>query len=81
MLDTYVTVGPKSQVVIPKDVRKIANKIKAGVKARVVAVDDRTVMVSVKPKSWVDETYGMFKGMWKGDATKLIRKLRNEEWE
>lgn len=81
MLDTYVTVGPKSQVVIPKNVRKVANKIKIGSKVSVVPVDDRTVMVSVKPKSWADETYGMFKGMWKGDATKFIRKLRDEEWE
>lgn len=81
MLDTYVTVGPKSQVVIPKKVRQVAYKIKKGVKALVVPVDDRTVMVSVKPKNWVVETYGMFKGMWKGDATKLIRKLRDEEWE
>ena len=81
MLDTYLTIGPKSQVVIPKNARKIAYKIKAGAKVRVVPVDDRTVMVSVKPKNWVEETYGMFKGMWKGDATKLIRKLRDEDWE
>ena len=80
MLDTYVTVGPKSQVVIPKKVRNIANKIKVGAKARVVPVDDRTVIVSVKSKSWVDETYGMFRGFWRGDAVQLIRKLR-EEWE
>ena len=81
MPNIYVTVGPKSQVVIPKRVRQIANKIKIGAKALVIPVDDRTVMVSVKPKSWVDETYGMFKGMWKGDATQLIRKFRDEEWE
>lgn len=81
MLDTYVTVGSKSQVVIPKKVRQIAHKIKAGAKARVIPVDDRTVMVSIKPKNWAAETYGMFKGMWKGDATQLIRKLRDEGWE
>ena len=81
MLDTYVTIGPKSQVVIPKNARKIVYKIKTGVKVRVVPVDDRTVMVSARPRSWVEETYGMFKGFWKGDATKLIRKLRDEEWE
>ena len=81
MLDSYVTVGPKSQVVIPKNVRQIANKIKTGAKVLVIPVDERTVIVSVKPKDWVEEIYGMFKGVWKGDATKLIRKFRDEDWE
>lgn len=76
-----ITIGERYQAVIPKKVREIAKKMKAGARATVVAIDERTVMVSVKPKDWVKETYGMFKGMWKGDATKLIRKLRDEEWE
>ena len=76
-----ITIGERYQAVIPKNVRKIAKQMKSGARATVVPVDERTVMVSVKPKDWVKETYGMFKGMWKGDATKLIRKLRDEEWE
>ena len=80
MNQAYVTVGPKSQVVIPKQVRRIAYKITKGAKALVVPVDERTVMVSVKPKNWAEETYGLFKGYWKGDANELIRKLRDEEW-
>lgn len=76
-----ITIGERFQAVIPKKVRIIAKMMKAGARATVIPVDERTVMVSVKPKDWVKETYGMFKGMWKGDATKLIRKLRDEEWE
>lgn len=80
MSQISVIVGPKSQVVIPKAVRKIANKINIGARVSVIPVDERTVMVSARPKSWARETYGMFKGFWKGDATRMIRKLRDEEW-
>lgn len=76
-----VTIGDRYQAVIPKNARRIAKKLTVGTKAMVVPINERTVIVSAKSKNWVEETRGMFKGMWKGDATDLIRKLRDEEWE
>lgn len=74
-----ITIGERFQAVIPKKVRIIARKMKAGAKATVVAVDDQTVMISVKPKSWVNETYGMHKKIWQGiEGTEYIRILRDE---
>jgi AbrB family looped-hinge helix DNA binding protein len=45
---TTVTVSPKFQVVIPRDVRKSLG-ISAGQKVRVVALGDRIEFVPVKP--------------------------------
>ncbi|OGG22443.1 hypothetical protein A3D03_03820 [Candidatus Gottesmanbacteria bacterium RIFCSPHIGHO2_02_FULL_40_13] len=74
-----ITIGERYQAVIPKKVREIARKMKAGVKATVVAIDERTVIVTVKPKDWVKETYGMHKKIWQGiDATEYIQTLRSE---
>lgn len=74
-----ITIGERYQAVIPKKVRKIAKKMKAGAKATVMPLDDQTVLISIKPKSWVKETYGMHKKIWQGiDATEYIQTLRNE---
>lgn len=74
-----ITIGERYQVVIPKKVRKIAKKMKTGARATVIPVDERTVMVSVKPRSWVSETYGMHKKIWQGiDAREYIQTLRSE---
>lgn len=73
--------GGRFQAVFPKRVRQVAKKFKAGVKLSMVPIREDAVLVTTKTKDWVKETSGMFKGMWKGDATKLIRKLRDEEWE
>ena len=74
-----ITIGERFQAVIPKKVRKIAKKMKAGAEAMVIPVDDNTVLISIKPKSWVDETYGMHKKIWQGiDATEYIKTLRDE---
>lgn len=81
MLDTYVIVGPKSQVVIPKDVRKVANKIRPGKKVIVKPISNSSVIIEVRPANWTKETYGMHKNIWQGiDASEYIRTLR-EEWE
>lgn len=45
---TTVTISPKFQVVIPRDVRK-ALGISAGQKVQVVAVGDRIEFILVKP--------------------------------
>lgn len=79
MLDTYVTVGPKSQVVIPKNVRKIATKLRPGKKVSVRPLSSESVIIEVKPASWTRHTYGMHKDIWQGiDATEYIRNLRKE---
>lgn len=79
MLNTYVTVGPKSQVVIPKDVRKIASKIRPGKKVMVRPISDSSVIIEVRPTSWTKETYGMHKDIWREvDAVEYIRNLRKE---
>lgn len=81
MLDTYVTVGPKSQVVIPKNVRKIATKLRPGKKVSVRPISADSVIIEVKPTSWTKKTYGMHKDIWKGiDATEYINALR-DEWK
>ena len=71
--------GSRYQAVIPKRVRQVANKLKVGTKLTMMPLDERTVIITTKTKNWAEETYGMFKGDWKEDATKLIRKLRDEE--
>ncbi len=75
------TLGERYQAVFPKRVRQVAKKFKVGVKLYMMPIREDAVLVTSKPRNWVKETYGMFKGMWKGDATKMIRKLRDEEWE
>ncbi len=73
--------GARFQAVFPKRVRQVAKKLKPGVILSMIPVSDDTVVVTTKTKDWVKETYGLFGGMWKGDATKRIRKLRDEAWE
>lgn len=79
MQTTYVTVGPKSQVVIPKNVRKVAEMIRPGKKVTVRPMSKSSVIIEVCPVSWTKETYGMHKDVWRGiDATDYINTLRNE---
>lgn len=81
MQQNVVTVGPKSQVVIPKNVRKVVRGIKPGKKVVVRPLNEQSVIVEVPSTNWVEETYGMLKKEWKGvDATEYIRRLR-DEWE
>lgn len=81
MQQQTVIIGPKSQVVIPKNVRAIASELKPSRKVIVRALNSHSVIVEVPVKDWVGETYGMHKKIWDGiDATDYIRKLR-DEWE
>ena len=78
MQQILVTIGPKSQVVIPKNIREVMPELKPGRKVAVRSIDARSVIVEVLPKDWVAQTYGMHKNVWKGvDATYYIHKLRN----
>ena len=79
MQQITVTIGPKSQVVIPKKVREIASELKPSKKVVVRALNSRSVIVEIPVKDWVGETYGIHKKIWKNvDATGYIRRLRNE---
>lgn len=81
MQQTLITVGAKSQVVIPKDVRKIVTQIKPGKKVMVRPLSSRAVIVEAPMTDWVNETYRMHKKVWEGiDATEYIQTLRRE-WE
>lgn len=76
-----VTIGPKSQVVIPKKVREIAFELRPRKKVTVRALNARSVIIEAPVKDWVGETYGIHKKIWQDiDATDYIRKLR-EEWK
>ena len=54
-----VTVSPKFQVVIPREVRESLG-IKPGQKVRVIRYEDRIELVPVRP---VQETRGFLKGI------------------
>lgn len=76
-----ITIGPKSQVVIPKNVRNLVPELKPGKKVTVRALDARSVIVELPAKDWVTETYGMHEKIWKHiDATEYIHKLRSQ-WQ
>lgn len=75
-----VTVGPKYQIVIPKEVRKKI-KVRPGDQVGLYVEDSDTVTIDIKPKSWTERTRGMMKEAWKGiDTAAELEKMRNE-WE
>lgn len=76
-----VTVGPKYQIVIPKEVRKKIKTLKPGSKVTVHQVDEDTITIKTSPINWVERTYGMMSEAWKDiDPIKELEKMRNE-WE
>ncbi len=76
-----VTVGPKYQVVIPKEIRKKIKSLKPGKKVGVYAVDEKSIAIDPDPQSWVDRTYGMMKDAWKDiDPVAEVEKMK-DEWE
>lgn len=54
-----VTVSPKYQVVIPREIRKLLG-VKPGQKMRLIAYDNQVVLIPVRP---VTEARGSLKGM------------------
>lgn len=76
-----VTVGPKYQIVIPKEVRKKIKGIKPGSQVFVRSVDDSTITVKTAPQDWVKESYGFMKDAWKDiNPIAEIERMR-DEWE
>lgn len=75
------SMGARFQAVFPKRVRAIAKNLTPGTKLTMIPVDTNTVIVTTKSKNWAEETYGMLKGAWTGDATELIINLRKNDWE
>lgn len=74
-----VTVGPKYQIVIPKEIRKKV-KVRPGDKVG-LSVDKDIVKLEPHPKNWLERTRGMMTEAWKGiDTTKYLEELRNE-WD
>ena len=75
-----VTVGPKYQVVIPKEIRKKIKGVKKGAKVSVSVEKGKVVLKPVKA-SWVARTYGSMKEAWKDiDPIAELEKMR-DEWE
>lgn len=80
-MQQIVTIGSKSQVVIPKSVRKLTPNLKPGKKVIVRPLSSQSVIVESVDENWVDSTYGMHKKVWQGvDATEYIKTLRSQ-WE
>lgn len=76
-----VTVGPKYQIVIPKQIRKDIKGLKPGSKLLVSTVDEGTLTISIDPKDWIEKNYGSMAEAWKDiDPIAEIEKMRNE-WE
>lgn len=76
-----VTIGPKSQVVIPKSIRKLSPALQPGKKVTVRSLSPKSVIIESADEDWAASTYGMHKKIWQGvDATDYIRKLR-DQWE
>ncbi|PIR59222.1 MAG: hypothetical protein COU69_01395 [Candidatus Pacebacteria bacterium CG10_big_fil_rev_8_21_14_0_10_56_10] len=73
-----VTIGSKNQVVIPLEVRKKIPELKPGRQVCVYALDDKTIALTVPPKSWLDSSYGLMKNSWPADAAHQFDKLRSE---
>lgn len=75
-----VTVGPKYQIVIPKEVRTKIKNFKPGKKVS-VSTNEKYITINPEPQSWVEQYGGIAKEAWKGiDTTKYLKGLRNE-WE
>lgn len=75
-----VTVGPKYQVVIPKEVRKKLKGVKKGSKVS-VSVKGGAVVIKPMQDDWVKRTYGSMKEAWKDiDPIAELNKMR-DEWE
>lgn len=80
-MQQIVIIGSKSQVVIPKSVRKLTPNLKPGKKVLVRSLSPQSVIVESVEENWVDSTFGMHKKVWQGvDATKYIKSLR-DQWK
>ncbi len=76
-----VTIGPKYQIVIPRELRKDFPEIKPGAKVNIYKTKNKTLGIDPNTQSWVERTSGMMTEAWKNtDPIKELEKMR-EEWE
>ncbi len=76
-----MTIGPKYQIVIPKQVREKIKHLKPGKKVGVYSSNGKSITIDPEPESWVERTYGMMTEAWKGiDMIAEVEKMKNE-WE
>lgn len=75
-----VTVGPKYQIVIPKELRK--NKgITPGVKLALSEAESGDIIIHTDAESWVERTRGMMSEAWKDIDPIAELEKRKDEWE
>lgn len=78
---TTVTIGPKYQVVIPKEVRQRCANFRKGARVRVYPLDDATLAIKLEDGNWAESQYGVLEDYWKGiDVAKELKKTR-DEWD
>ncbi len=75
---TTIKVTKKSQIVIPKEVRK-AIGISEGDEL-IVDTDKEKIILTVKPKSYSKRLKGLHKDVWKGVDPKKYVKGERESW-
>lgn len=71
--------GPKYQVVIPREVRKVIT-VEPGQEVLVSPLDNYSIRIVLDPKNWVEASYGSAKGAWGKESDKYLRRLR-ESWQ
>lgn len=75
-----VTVGPKYQIVIPKELRKNRN-ITPGSKVALSESGSGEIIIHTDAQSWVEKTSGMMTEAWKDiDPIAQLEKMK-DEWE
>lgn len=76
-----VTVGPKYQVVIPREVRRACRGVRVGAKVYVYPLSESTMAVTVADENWAETHRGGLKDLWEGiDVAKQLREMR-DEWD
>lgn len=76
-----VKIGPKYQVVIPKEIRQKIKGLQPGNKVSIHATGKDMLTIQTDPKSWLERTRGLMTEAWKDiDPIAQLEKGRNE-WE
>lgn len=76
-----VTIGPKYQIVIPKEIRKKINGLKPGAKVNLSEHNGNKITLEPVHKTWAERTLGIAKEAWKDiDTTAELQKMK-DEWE
>lgn len=74
-----VTVSPKYQIVIPKQVREKMKNLQPGAKASVYTKNEDTIIINISRAPWHQRTFGILKDAWaKVDPIKEVEKMRND---